>query len=380
MTEITVLYDGWDLVYRPNHPGALHLLAVLGQRPAQARALVALPGESLHHLAEAASLQQIGTPDNPAGRLRWEQRVLPALLRDLNADLLHLTSGGPPLFGRTRSVVSPIWMENRAFAVRQGSSRSLAARLREALAQGGLTRAQGLFWPEDLPESSDDSRVFLLPPVIPGGFHLGPSNGTQEDIDWDCLAEFLPGFDENSRYVLYHGPTTQEDLYRLFDSWSWAAGSIGVEYPLCVVGLDKTRMEIVQEMFAGNGLLDTVRLIPPLPLACLAAVYQQASVLFHPAEVTPWGNPVRLALAGGKPVVGMETALMDALVGAAGYLIPPDENGQVDQRLMGAALLTVLVEENLAQDLSSAALLRTRDWGDLDFPTRLHEAYQAILA
>jgi hypothetical protein len=39
-------------------------------------------------------------------------------------------------------------------------------------------------------------------------------------------------------YVLYHKQGGGTALRRLFDIWSWAAGSIGDYYPLVLLGLD----------------------------------------------------------------------------------------------------------------------------------------------
>ena len=43
MSDPIVLYDGWPLVFAPNNPAALHLLAVLAQHPPGFAAHLALP-------------------------------------------------------------------------------------------------------------------------------------------------------------------------------------------------------------------------------------------------------------------------------------------------------------------------------------------------
>ena len=104
-------------------------------------------------------------------------------------------------------------------------------------------------------------------------------------------------------------------------------------------------------------------------------IYQGCSALFHPAPLSPWGGAVSWALACGKPVVAAESALTDALVGPAAYLAPLD-----DARALGAALITVLVEEEVAEKLSLAAQKQAAGWHSPAFGQELLAAYQEILS
>ena len=79
MREISVLYDGWDLAFRPNSPAALHLLALLHADIPGRRVMVALPGPSFHSLPEHIEVEILSQPDSTAARLAWEQRRLPML-------------------------------------------------------------------------------------------------------------------------------------------------------------------------------------------------------------------------------------------------------------------------------------------------------------
>jgi len=45
---LPILYDGWSLLYEPNAPAALHLLALLASLPSEVEAHLALPGEGCH--------------------------------------------------------------------------------------------------------------------------------------------------------------------------------------------------------------------------------------------------------------------------------------------------------------------------------------------
>jgi glycosyltransferase involved in cell wall biosynthesis len=173
-------------------------------------------------------------------------------------------------------------------------------------------------------------------------------------------------------YILYHGPSAAEDLQRLLSSWSWAAGPIGENYPLIVVGAAGRLLETLLREY---GLAGSVRPVPDLPVSSLAALYQGCSLLFHPAPLPAWGDPVRMALACGKPVVALESRRSAALVGPAAYLAPSDLGG----RSLGAALLSVIVDDSLYARLSETARLRSGALDSQAFTIELGEIYRSVV-
>jgi hypothetical protein len=378
---LTVLYDGWPLAYQPNSPGAIHLLTILDNHPPAARAVVALPAASFHPLPEGISSRIVPALDKDAARLVWEQRTLPRLAGELGARLVHLTSGGPALFSSVTSVISPA-----AFVARHDSRRmaergaGIAARLREALGQGGMVRVGSLFWPADLPTPTVNVPVQLLPPAVHPGFSEqgAPVDEPEAQEELRRLLD-AAGVELPETYILYHGPGSAAELTRLLDAWSWAAGSIGDYYPLLVAGLDDPARRELDSLLAKYSMARTARVLPILPLAALAALYRGCHVLFHPSPIFLWGDPLRMALACGKPVVCLETPLTEALVRQGGYLIGGDAAAQRINRLLGAALITVVVEDDLAMSLSQAARELAAAWSIDRFARSLGDAYQAIL-
>jgi glycosyltransferase involved in cell wall biosynthesis len=173
-------------------------------------------------------------------------------------------------------------------------------------------------------------------------------------------------------YVLYHGPQAERDLRRLFTAWSWAAGPVGDQYPLLLVGPGSPHLAGLVEEF---NLGDSVRSIPAVHLPALAALYRGCRALFHPAPLPAWGDPVRMALACGKPVVALESPRADALVGPAAYLAVAEPG----ERLLGSALISVIVEESLADRLSQAAQQRQAGWDSLAYSRALGEVYRLLV-
>lgn len=352
---VRALYDGWPLLHRPEGPAALHLLALLAHLPDEVEPLIALPGEPPGWLPEVATLVEPVEPVAYA-RLNWEQRLLPRLAHREKVDLLHLTSPAAPLFGWGNCVVSPSGYE-------AGRPEHFAARLGGALAQGGLARARALFWPSDLPAPRTSAPLVKLPPVVHPDF-LRPE--VEREVDLSRLE--LP-----ETYVLYHGPGDELWLRRILEAWSWAAGSVGAYYPLLILGLEPGPRRRLSEWLDQVDLGGTVLILPPLVPPEIPALYRRASALFHPAPVTPWGGPVRHALASGAPVVALDTGLSSAMVGPAAYLVPGE-----DDRAMGAALITVIVEDEVREQLLQSAAERVQTWGVPAFGRALLEAYHKL--
>jgi glycosyltransferase involved in cell wall biosynthesis len=162
-------------------------------------------------------------------------------------------------------------------------------------------------------------------------------------------------------------------LHRLLEAWNWAAGPIGENYPLLLAGLADPERDFFIKWAAAAELGDTFRVLPPLSPAALAGLFRNCSAVFHPAPASPWSGAIRHALASAKPLVALETPLTSALVGPAAYLVPAGE-----PRALGAAIITVIVEELLAEQLSGAATRRAAAWDRREFGQQLVSLYQEI--
>lgn len=358
---IKVVYDGWSAVYQPNSPSAIHLLTLLQQRHTDVEAVVALPGEPPDWLPGNVSAPILIAENTPGARLVWEQRRLPRFAASLGAQLVHLTTSTPALFSSLPVVVSPAEFPSP-------KPRRLASRLRQALASGGLTRLNGLLWPLELeaqPPQGASAPLYHLPAEPFPGF------GTETDSG----ANHAAAFDLPETYILYHGPCDEVALQRLLAAWSWAAGPVGEYYPLLLLGLDEKARLRLPSLAEAYGCQGTLHPLPLLHPGAIPALVQGCSAVFHPASLAAWGGAARLALAFGKPLVASEEPLTVVEVGAAAYLAPME-----DSRALGAALLTVIVEEQVAKALSEAALQWAAGWDNRSFSGALFTTYQSVLS
>jgi hypothetical protein len=280
---LTVVYDGWDLVYRPNSPAAIHLLALLDAPLTEWASILVVPGDPFHRTPDHVRIEIVSTPKTSTAHLRWEQRLLPKLAQRVNADLVHWLEGGPSLFSGVRNVVSPAGqpLQSKKLSLPHDKNK-FAHRLRDAMAQGGLARASAVFWPVDLPEPELGITTILLPPVSPG-WYADKFNTPGAALESQGSNLNLP-----ETYILYHGLTDHHSLVGLLESWSWAAGAIGSYYPILIVGVDDYERSDLESWIAGQGFAETVHLLPPLSKSSLLYVYRNCSAVFHPAQSSPY--------------------------------------------------------------------------------------------
>ncbi len=357
-----VLYDGWDAAYTPNSPASLHLFDLLSQRSASVEPLVALPaaGGGAAWLPEDVQVEIFPLEDTETNRLRWEQRILPRLARAHGADLLHLMSPAPALLGAPPTVISPTSFTGEPPVPRLGAT----ARLRMALARGAHGPHQLILWPDDLALPQTLGRVEPLPPLVPPDFN--PSEAP--------LREHLQSLGLPASYVLYHGPKDALTLRWLLSAWSWVASALGDQIPLVLLGCSPQDVADLTPQLRGLRLGQSTYPLPPQRPEVIASLYRGSTAVFHPLGSVPWGGTLRYALACARPIVALETSMSDALVGPAAYLVK-----ERDTRLLGAALLTVLVEDEVAASLQQAAQERIRSWAWRDFGAALEAAYRKVL-
>jgi glycosyltransferase involved in cell wall biosynthesis len=235
-------------------------------------------------------------------------------------------------------------------------------RLRSALGRGGTARAR-LAWPDDIPspqETGDPVRLaaFVDPKYRPHDFFTPPRI--------EGAPEIPPTF------FLVHIRPDREAVRRALEAWTWASGPIGDVYPLLFLDLPEELQDYARMLAREHHLGETFGFYPTVSPADLHLLYQAASAVFHPQETAPWHSPLRLGLACGVPVVGLETAVSGAIAGPAAYLVPGD-----DPRGLGSALIAVIVKDELRKQLKDAAVRRVETWSTERFKAGLGDLYRS---
>ena len=195
----------------------------------------------------------------------------------------------------------------------------------------------------------------------------------------------LPGSQERStfhdiqNFIIYLGPSSIKELKFLLNIWRWTIGPIGDGFQLAIFGGDSKAQERIHKLACEFHLEESVRVLPALSVSQLANIFRACRAVIHSTRLSPWGGTMRLALASGKPVVGIETRLTDALLGSAGYLIPQAGNDEQLERSLTAALISVSIEDSLADSLSKLAFQRAEKWNASHFSKALVQLYEKLV-
>jgi hypothetical protein len=351
------MFDGWPLVLNPANPAAVHLQELLEALPSEVEPWLALPAE-LESLPAGKEIQWIVKPvsaGHSSARLRWEQFDLPHLAQQTGCCLLHITTLRPPLWSSVPCLVSPA-----EYHPRDLSSPGMVSRLGEALGLGGLSAANGVLWPDDLPTPAGfpgKFPLFRLPPRVHSSF-----------LQAQPRRPFLP-----ADYVFVPGPLTESERHELAAVWRWISTGLGDDWVLLISDLPAGEFErFNNECQAMDITTPLINVSLPL-IEERAAAIQYAAAILQLKPVLPWGDGLLQAIACARPLAAEETPSADARVGPAGYL-----TSQRDPRKLASAVLTPLVEETVSEQLSQAARERFSSWGSANFSARLLQIYMQI--
>lgn len=344
-----VLVSGWWMAARPWDVEAraqFELLTRLAAELGPHAVIVAWPRRTSNRLeADLPRLPTLGGTDS-WGRLLFEQVGLPRAAARLRPEAVLVPYASAPL-----ASASPI----AAMIDSQPPVRAKGLdRLRAAAAKAGLSGAWRLLqWADEPPRAVGSRDRARVSPAIPRTFRPTPSDD-DDARKRDCG---MP-----PSYVLALG-ASMRDVRHLLAAWSWMASSLGEEVKLAIGPLGP---EAATAAAAARDLgqeASSVIVFERLPWESLPAVLRGASCLLVGERPASW-QVLRWSLACGLPVAGVSGGAAQAVLGEAGFLVPPG-----DARALAAASLSLLVDhDGLARRLKEAGLARAagyhQAWGD----------------
>jgi glycosyltransferase involved in cell wall biosynthesis len=302
------------------------------------------PGWDLKLATPASGWQELARgeiyvdPWNLDGRqaLAFVQRRLPRMARELSADVTLVLFAGAPLrspvpivsyLPASEARLDPSWLERMAVAAGRAGSGWVAGRVGYA----------------DMPVCSRPHKQFrALEPWVDPLFSVSPQPDDHRTLE---ALELQPGS------ALAFG-FSSEQLPLLMAAWSWVAGSTGDAIPLVILGLEHEDEAFIQARARQLKFDNSIHMPSTPPLQQLAAMYRQAGLFIHDGA-SETGQALRWALATGRPIAAIEGAYSEAILGEAAYLTPAG-----DARRLGAAILSLLLDEILAAQLGAKAQAR----------------------
>lgn len=319
------------LVEDPGSAAAQHLLEwIHGLSDPETTVSVVHPQGELPELPPGVRSQPVRAIRREWGRLLYDQITLPRAAADGGAQVLLILGEQVPLRARMPiAAVPPI--------VSQPSTAKGFEVLRRAAGRAGLRGASSVLIAADLTRGTHPGRLY--PPFVSAPFLKSPAGS---------------GGKERLRVLCYD--TDPQAIRRALAAWTWVDGSLGDTYPLQFLSWDPRMGELIHAMADEFDVADSVAAGPPTN--DLAQLYREAAA-FLSVRPLAWGQPFRWALASGVPVAAFESASAASILGDAGYLAP---NG--DTRALGAACLSLLVQEDLAESLRVKGRRRAAAYAD----------------
>ena len=319
-------------------------------------------------------VQRVRSRPGHLGKIIFEQISFPRACRASGADLAHVPYWGPPLqspLPLVTTVHDLITLRLREYR------RGLGARLYTALVSAGARGATHI-----LTDSNFSRREIMahlaLPPERVTAIYLAaaPQYVAEGDLLLDMAVQqkyALPDF-----YVLYLGGYPfHKNVLTLLEAYTYVAQALGEEYPLVLAGRKPEMSSNFPDYDAyvkGAGLDKYVRWLGYVDEEDKPAVYRGAMAFAFPSRYEGFGLPPLEAMACGTPVVTTDAASLPEVVGEAAFTVSPD-----DARQMGGALISLLIQEQFAEEMKQKGLKQAKRFSWQETATQTAVVYDQVL-
>ena len=288
----------------------------------------------------------VGLPRHRAGRVLYEQSVLPHVLNRLDPDVLLSTCNVKPLLWKGRSVVVLQSMQYLHFPTQFGRLRGMY--LRKAVG-ASLHAADAVITVTNW-ERAEAIRYFDLDPSRVVTVYHGVSDAVRR-VQLEPTALSRPEWVGDSPYVLM-----VSSLYgfknhsRLVSAFAQIVNRHEIPHRLVLAGgdADVTREDLAA-LADELGIGDRVVLPGALPHEMVPALIVNADAIAYTSLYETFGHPVLEALALGRPLVTGDHGATAEIAGGAARLVKVED---VDD--IAAGLEDVLMNESLRAELIDA--------------------------
>ncbi len=299
-------------------------------------------GWTTHHAAD-------WTSTNPAGRILWEQTVLPGQTQRDRLDLLHVPVNIAPLSHHGALVATihdltfmrfpEAFKPERRFYQTQ-FTRCTAKRADKIITGSGTSY-------NDLVE------LLNVPPeriaLVPDGIDPRLARASQAEIERFRAQKELP-----ERFFLYVGTLEpRKNLPFLLEAYALACRELPAGHKLVLAGGKGWYYEAVYAAVERLGLSKRVILPGFVPDEELALWYSAAEVFVYASLYEGFGLPPLEAMACGTPAIVSDTPALCEVVADAGLIV-----GTGDVEAMASAMVSLDQDFELRARLTHASLKR----------------------
>ena len=375
-----IAYNGW-FWDQPNNGSGMylrHLLHTLRRiAPDLDMTLIVPPhNRSLDNLPENVSVVNASGRGGKLGKVLFEQRTYPRMVKRVGADIAHVPYWAPPLSSPARLVTSildviPLVMPEYAGGVTGRLYTSLVA----AAANGSahtLTLSQAA--------KADIVQYLGLPEDRVTPTYLAADNAYHPKIGRERDAAVREKYHLPDEFVLCLGQfDRRKNINQLLLAYTYVAQAEGDVYPLVLTGREPAwRDPLFPNMRAYAEQLEIsemVQWIGYVDAEDMPSLYRLATVFVFPSLYEGFGLPVVEAMACGTPVVANEISCLPEIVGDGAYLV---EAGNA--REMAGAILALLGQEALRDALVNQGLARATHFSWRKTAQETLAVYEKVMA
>jgi glycosyltransferase involved in cell wall biosynthesis len=306
-------------------------------------------------------------------KVRFEQQGFPQIAARIGANLAHVPYWGAPLASPIPLVVTIHDLIPLILPAYRGG---LLARLYTALVAASARGASMVL--TDSEHSRQDILKHLhLPADHVHAILLACGEGYRPEPDTVMDKGVRQKYNLPPEYVLYLGGyDIRKNIEGLLRAYVYVKSS---NIPLVLAGRlpehITPRFADVHKLLQAIDVADRVQIIGEIDEADKPALYRMAKCFVFPSFYEGFGLPVLEAMACGTPVVAANTSSLGEIVGDAGFLVQPDDI----ERLAGA-IVSILVDEDLAHDLSQKAKKRAAGFSWEHTARETAAVYRSVLS
>lgn len=308
-----------------------------------------IPGATpeLEQVPPSVKVKAVPTRPGHLGKVWFEQVGFPRSCKQIGATVAHVPYWGSPLSAPVPVVVT---IHDLTTLLVREYRRGLKARLYTALVSAAARGASHI-----LTDSQASKRDILT--------HLALPDDKVTVVYLAAAAQFTPQanliLDRAIRqkynlpdfFTLYLGGyETHKNVITLLHAYTYVAQALGTDYPLLLAGRKPEQpgpsYPDYDEYIRQARLEEHVRWLGYVAEEDKPSLYRETMCFVFPSRQEGFGLPPLEAMACGTPVVTTNASSLPEIAGSAAFAVDPD-----DARAMAGAIISVLIEDSLADDL-----------------------------
>ena len=311
-------------------------------------------------------------PGGKWGKVWFEQRTFPKMVRQCNADIAHVPYWGPPLSCPAKLVttildVIPLLIPDYA--------RGVANRLYTALVSAAAAGSTHTITISDAAKADIVAQLRLSPESITTT-HLAADESFQPKPNAEQDAAVRQKYSLPNQFVLYIGGfdrRKQVDLLLL--AYTYVARSVNGNIPLVLAGKEPqwgtSVFPDLRKYAAELGITEQIYWPGYIDEADKPSLYRLADMLVFPSRLEGFGLPVLEAMACGTPVIANNIAAITEIVGDGAFLVN-------DAREMAGTMIALWQQPDLRATLIQRGLAQAAQFSWRETAQKTLEVYEQL--